>query len=242
EGQTGIINLCRCGWAGSQKYGAAIWSGDIPSTFESLREQIPAGLNMAMSGIPWWNTDIGGFKGGNPEDEQFRELIVRWFQYAVFTPVFRLHGVREPSSPFTGGDNEIWSFGEEAYTILKEYLFMRERLRPYIREQMKLAHKNAVPPMRPLFFDFPGDQTCYDIADQFMFGPDIMVAPVVEYRARDRRVYFPAGAGWKNAWSDDVVDGGQWMTVDAPIERAPVFLRNRASVPIVNGWKDVADA
>ena len=133
-----------------------------------------AGLNIALSGIPWWTTDIGGFFGATSTSAYFRELIVRWFQYGVFCPIFRLHGCREPAERFSfdsGGPNEVWSFGDEAYAILKEMLFLRERLRPYIMVQMKLAHEKGIPPMRPLFFDFPKDDGCYKIEDTFMFGP-----------------------------------------------------------------------
>ena len=124
-GETEIITLCRSAWAGSQRWGAAVWSGDIASTFESLRQQVRAGLNMAMSGIPWWTTDIGGFHGGDVNDPGFRELIVRWFQYGVFCPLFRLHGVRTPGTAKGGGPNEVWSFGSEAYAIIQGLLFLR---------------------------------------------------------------------------------------------------------------------
>ena len=128
-GQENIISLPRCAWAGSQRYGALVWSGDIHSSFESMRNQLAAGLNMGIAGIPWWTTDIGGFHGGYPDDPEFRELLVRWFQYGTFCPVMRLHGDREPhSEPLgtkggricpSGADNEVWSFGEEAYEICK---------------------------------------------------------------------------------------------------------------------------
>ena len=126
--------LCRSAWAGSQRYGAAVWSGDVESTFEALAAQIPAGLNMGISGIPWWTTDIGGFQDGDPTSAYFSELVVRWFQFGVFCPLFRLHGVREPGplvgSDQTGAPNEVWSFGDEAYRVIREQLELRERLRP----------------------------------------------------------------------------------------------------------------
>src|SRR5581483_912094 len=126
---------------------------------------VRAGLNIGLSGIPWWTTDIGGFYGGEPESPAFRELLIRWFQYGTFCPLFRLHGYRvaepgESTMLSTGGPNEVWSFGDEAYEIIKDLLFLRERLRPYIREQMQLAHEKGIPPMRPLFFDFPKDEAC----------------------------------------------------------------------------------
>jgi alpha-D-xyloside xylohydrolase len=222
EGEEDVFLLCRAGWLGSQRYAASIWSGDIDSTFESLQQQVRAGLNMALSGIPWWNTDIGGFKHGDTSTAYFRELIVRWFQYGVFCPICRLHGVREPfdldNPTGTGRDNEVWSFGDDVYALLKDLLFLRERLRPYIMEQMQVAHQTGIPVMRPLFFDFQGDE-------QFMFGPDILVAPVLFQGAVDRDVYLPAGIHWTDAWTGESYTGGQWLKAAAPLERIPVFLR-----------------
>ncbi len=235
EGEKEILLLCRAAWAGSQRYGAAIWTGDIDSTFEVLQAQVRAGLNMALSGIPWWCTDIGGFYGGDPDTPYFRELIVRWFQFGAFCPLFRLHGWREPAvrDPIpSGGPNEVWSFGDEAYAILSDYLFLRERLRGYIATQMRLAHEKGVPPMRPLFFDFPHDATSFNIDDQFMFGPDLLVAPVLHQGERRRSVYLPGGTSWTEAWTDRILDGGQTTTADAPLARIPLYLRGQARLPI----------
>lgn len=226
------ISLCRSAWAGSQRYGACVWSGDIFSTFPTLQAQIKNGLNMAMAGIPWWTTDIGGFFGGDGKDGEFRELIVRWFQFGVFCPVFRLHGSRNSFDPKRGGDNEVWSFGEEAYQIIKGLLELRERLRPYIARQMRTAHETGVPPMRPLFFDFPHDSECYEVEDEFLFGPDILVAPVAEYRRRSRSVYLPAGAAWVDAWTGSPAEGGSRIEAEAPLERIPVYLKDGAAIPI----------
>ncbi len=170
-GQDQVINLLRCAWAGSQRYGALVWSGDITTTWPTFRRQLVAGLNMAMAGIPWWTTDIGGFEGGNPDDPAYRELLIRWFQWGAFCPVFRLHGFREGPAPnvegghpggdssddvFSGGPNEVWSYGEEAYGILTKYLRLRESMRPYIARLMREASDRGSPVMRPLFYDFPG--------------------------------------------------------------------------------------
>jgi len=186
-----------------------------------------------MSGIPWWTHDIGGFRGGDPGSPSFRELVVRWFQFGTFCPIFRLHGHRLPETAyFNGGPNEVWSFGEEAYQILKQYLFMRERLRPYIMEQMRQAHETGIPPMRPLFVDFPSDVECYRVEDEYMFGPDLLVAPVLEEGARSRKVYLPADRSWKDAWGDEVYTGGQWIPVEAPLEHIPLFILGNAKLPI----------
>ena len=237
EGESEIISLCRSAWAGSQRYGAALWSGDVQSNFEEFRAQLPAGLNAAISGIPWWTTDIGGFFNGELHDPTFQELVIRWFQYGLFCPLFRLHGNRLPGNgsgaSWSGGPNEVWSFGEEAYDIIKELLFLRERLKPYIMEQMKAAHENGTPPMRPLFFDFPKDPQTWDIDDQFMFGPDYLVAPVLEYGARARKVYLPAGSTWRDAWRGEVQQGGQWLEVAAPLDQIPVFTRSEAERPLL---------
>jgi len=236
EGQRDVINLLRCAWAGSQKYGALVWSGDIHSSFKSLRNQLAAGLNMGMAGIPWWTTDIGGFHGGNPKDPSFQELLVRWFEWGTFCPVMRLHGERQPlQAPIgdyggglcvSGADNEVWSFGDENYSILKKYLELRKHMKPYIMELMQAAHEKGTPVMRPLFYDVPSDMKSWDIEDEYMFGPDVLVAPVLYAGETERKVYLPKGSRWKNYWTGEVVKGGSSVVVSTPIEQIPVFTRN----------------
>ena len=244
SGEEEIMSLVRCAWAGSQKYGVLTWSGDIHSSFRAMREQLQAGLNMGMAGIPWWTSDIGGFVGGNIEDEDFRELLVRWFAWGAFCPVFRMHGERSPwyerEQEFidnvrqltSGQDNEVWSFGEDNYEILKKYLFVRENMRPYIRECMRAASETGAPVMRPLFFDFPEDKKCWETEDVYMFGPDVLVAPVMELGARERTLYLPKGAEWKDAISGNLYEGGRTITVDAPLSVIPVFVRDGKDVKI----------
>ena len=235
-GEEEVLVLCRSAWSGSQRYGAAVWSGDIPSSFESLRVQVRAGLNMAMSGIPWWGTDIGGFSAGDPEDPGFRELLVRWFQYGAFSPLFRLHGDRLPNTDMgaamTGGPNEIWSFGEDNYTVLRDYILLRERLRPYIGVHAKQTSRTGLPFMRPLLVEFPQDQACWEVDDEFMFGPDLLVAPVLAQGAKERSVYLPAGAQWANGWTGEPVPSGTTITARAPLEQIPLFLRDGARLPL----------
>jgi alpha-D-xyloside xylohydrolase len=233
EGQEKIVNLIRCAWAGSQRYGALVWSGDIHSSFESFRIQLAAGLNMGMAGIPWWTTDIGGFHGGNIHDPRFHELLVRWFQWGCFCPVMRLHGHRLPfKKPLgasggglcaSGAENEVWSFGGEVYEICKKYLFLREKLRPYIMAQMDAAHKKGTPVMRPLFYDYPEDKAAWEIEDEYMFGPDYLAAPVMYEGWKEREVYLPAGAQWTCCWTREQIEGGQTITASAPPDRIPVF-------------------
>jgi alpha-D-xyloside xylohydrolase len=235
-GQSEICNLIRCCWAGSQKYATLLWSGDVHSTFESFRMQFAAGLNAGISGIPWWTTDIGGFTGGNGEDPQFRELLVRWFQYGVFCPVTRLHGFRQPQE-FTGeatwrtfnevlgsgAANEVWSYGEDVYQILAGCLRTREALRPYVTEQMTAAHERGTPVIRPLFYDFPADGQAWEVEDQYLFGPDVLVAPILEYGLRERPVYLPAGRSWVDVATGRAYEGGQTVTAAAPLEAIPLF-------------------
>ena len=233
-GQPQTVLLSRSAWAGSQRYGAAVWSGDIPATWESLRQQVRAGLNIAISGIPWWTTDIGGFHGGDPGDPAYQELIVRWFQYAVFCPLFRLHGDRHPRVPtgyaMTGGPNEVWSYGEAAYEKITAAMRLRERLRPYLHEQMRVASRAGLPPMRPLFVDFPQDPGAWHVDDEFLFGPDLLVAPVLEPGARARDVYLPAGRTWVASGTGERYDGGVAATVEVSPDRIPVFVTEGAEV------------
>ncbi|OCA98708.1 TIM-barrel domain-containing protein [Clostridium beijerinckii] len=236
EGQEGIINLLRCAWAGSQRYGALVWSGDIHSSFESLRNQFAAGLNMGLAGIPWWTTDIGGFFGGHIDDPDFHEVLIRWFEYGTFCPVMRLHGYRWPFKPqygttggaecVSGADNEVWSYGDKVYEICKKYLKIREEMMPYITTLMEEAHKKGTPVMRPMFYDFPEDKLCWENESQYMFGPNILVAPIMEKGQTEREVYLPVGSNWTNAWTKEKMEGGQTILVDAPIDQIPLFLRD----------------
>jgi alpha-D-xyloside xylohydrolase len=232
------VLLCRSAWAGQQQYPAAVWSGDIPATWDSLSAQVRAGLSIAVAGIPWWTTDIGGFHGGDPDDDNYRELMIRWFQFGAFCPLFRLHGNREPRAKttgwdMTGGPNEVWSYGPEALEIIAAVMGMRERLRPYLHEQLDRASTDGLPAMRPLFLDFPDDQQSWLVDDELMFGPDILVAPVLEAGARRRNVYLPAGAEWTHAWSGRVYEGGTVVDENAPLHEIPVYLRDGADVPVV---------
>ena len=233
-GHEQTVLLCRSAWAGSQRYGAAVWSGDIPATWESLRLQMRAGLSIAISGIPWWTTDIGGFHGGDPRDPAYQELIVRWFQYGVFCPLFRLHGDRQPRVPtgfeMSGGPNEAWSYGEAAYQHIAAALRLRERLRPYVHEQMGVASRQGIPPMRPLFVDFPEDPDAWQIEDEFLFGPDLLIAPVLEPGASVRDVYLPAGRAWIDSGTRDRHEGGRAVRVLLSAGRIPVFVAEGSEV------------
>ena len=242
QGETEIVNLLRCAWLGSQRNSIVVWSGDIASTFDSLRKQIKAGLNFSFSGVPWWTTDIGGFFNGDPESEDFRELLVRWFQFGVFCPIFRLHGNRLPEELTdrldpnawngSGGPNEAWSYGEKVYRIIKDLIFLRERIKPYIMQQMRTAAETGTPVIRPLLFDFPTDEKTFAIGDEYLFGPDLLVAPVIEAGARSRKVYLPVGAKWTDVNTGKEYEGGVEVECDAPIDVIPLFFRDGARLPI----------
>jgi len=246
-GEENIISLIRSAWAGSQRYGALVWSGDVHSSFKALREQIPAGLNIGLAGIPWWTTDIGGFNGGNINDPAFIECLIRWFQYGAFCPVFRLHGDRLPriapvgtdgcSAFRSGGPNEVWSFGEDALRIFERYMQLREKMRPYIKRIMREAHEKGTPPMRPLFYDFPEDKKCWEVEDQYMFGPEILVAPVLYEGAKSREVYLPEGCVWIQLCDSRHSDGksfngGQTLDCPTPIDEIPVFIKEGVNNPL----------
>ncbi len=232
-----MLHLVRSGWAGSQKYATLIWSGDIPSTFESLRDQLCAGLNIGLAGIPWWTTDIGGFMTDDYRDPDFKELLIRWFEFAVFSPVLRMHGDRGPHDIpplseqdfgggylYTGHENELWSYGEDAFAIFKKHLNLRLSLKPYLQKLMQEASENGSPVMRTMFYEFPDDPVCWTLEDQYMFGSDYLVAPILAFGMRERNVYLPSGT-WKNLENGAVHHGGQTLLCDAPLDAIPVFQR-----------------
>lgn len=237
-GEENPMSLVRCAWAGSQKYGVLTWSGDVHSSFRAMKEQLQVGLNMGMAGIPWWTSDIGGFIGGDITDPGFKELLLRWFAWGAFCPVFRMHGERSPwyereqeyingvRQLTSGQDNEVWSFGEDNYEILKKYLFIREKLRPYIREVMKQASENGAPVMRPLFYMFPEDKHSWEVEDAYLFGDDLLVAPVMEAGVDHREVYLPEGTSWREAATGQIYAGGQTVKALATLDIIPVFERN----------------
>ena len=239
----GAVNLLRCAWAGSQKYGNVVWSGDVPSTFEAFYDQVQCGLNMGIAGIPWWTTDIGGFMTDDVNDSNFRELLIRWYQFAVYSAVLRMHGDRGPYNipPLddrdwgggylhTGQPNELWSYGEDNYKIMKKYYDIRIAMHDYIKDLYDEASKNGSPLIRTLFYEFPGDEKCWDIQDEYMFGEKYLAAPIFKLGERVREVYLPAGAKWKlsadapeNAGKE--YEGGQSVKVNAPMDYMPVFER-----------------
>lgn len=238
EGDHEAVNLCRSAWVGSQKYRTLVWTGDVQSNFESFKDQVIAGQNMGLAGIPWWTTDIGGFMTDNWDDPDFRELLIRWYQYGVFCPILRMHGNRGPDWDipklddrdfgggylYTGHPNELWSYGEEAYEIMKKWLDIRLSMKDYIAGLMEETAKTGAPIIRTMFFEFPDDEKCWELPEQYMFGSDYLVAPVLELGARERSVYLPKGQ-WESISDKKIYSGGQTVTVPAPLDVMPVFKR-----------------
>ncbi len=220
-----VFILSRSAFAGSQRYGVTAWSGDVNSDWETLRRQIPAGLNFSLSGLPYWTTDIGGFTGGNPNDPAYRELFIRWFQFGTFCPIFRVHGTR------TTDQNELWSYGPEAQKILTSYDRLRYELMPYIYSVAWKTTSENYTPMRPLVMDFRTDVRAQNIGDQFLFGPAILVSPVTEPGAATRHLYLPQGS-WFDFWSGHRVEGAK--AVDAPVtlDRIPLYVRAGSIIPM----------
>ena len=231
EGQRGaskdkrVFILSRSASAGVQRNAVAAWSGDVESNWLSFARQIPAGLNFSLSGIPYWTTDIGGFIIGNPDDPAYRELFVRWFEYGTFCPIFRLHGTR------TTNQNELWSYGPEAQSILTRYDRLRYRLMPYIYSLAWKTTSEGYTPMRPLAMDFPTDIRALNIGDQFMFGPALLVNPVTEPGATTRHLYLPKGA-WRDFWMGRAAEGGLAIDATAPLERMPIYVRAGSIIPM----------
>jgi alpha-D-xyloside xylohydrolase len=231
EGQRGksdskrVFILSRSAFAGSQRNAVTAWSGDINSDFLSFRRQIPAGLNFALSGLPYWTTDIGGFVSGDPDDPAYRELFVRWFEYGTFCPIFRVHGTRKTDQ------NELWSYGPDAQKILISFDRLRYRLLPYIYSLAWKTTSAAYTPMRPLAMDFRGDVRAENTGDQFMFGPAFLVNPVTELAASKRSVYLPH-ARWYDFWTGVSIAGGNAMDAAAPLERIPLYVRAGSIIPM----------
>ena len=222
-----VFILTRSGFAGSQRYGAAIWSGDIAARWSDMRNQIAAGINFSLSGIPYWTMDIGGFaverrfEDAKGEDlEEWREQITRWYQFGAFCPLFRVHG----QFPY----REIFHVAPEDHPAYKSMLYydrLRYRLMPYIYSLCGRVWKDDYTMMRGLAMDFSADTAALGIADEFMLGPSLLAAPMTAYKARTREVYLPAGQGWYDLYSGKFVNGGQRVAAEAPYERMPVYVK-----------------
>jgi len=244
EPERRALILSRDAYLGAQRNGTIFWSSDIYPTWDTLRRQIPTGLDLAASGLTYWSNDTGGWQDLpaqhhpahppllDPSDarenvggyDDYPELYTRWFQYAAFLPIFRAHGSRAA--------NEVWSYGRQAEPILEKYLRLRYQLMPYIYSLGYQAWLTGAPFLRALPLDFPGDPNVADLRDEYMFGPAFLVAPVTEQGATSRQVYLPAGADWYNYWTNERVKGGQTIAVQAPIDTLPLFVRAGSILPL----------
>lgn len=224
-GQKRVFILSRSAYAGIQRNSTAAWSGDINSDWETFKRQIPAGLNLMVSGIPYWTTDIGGFTDGNPADPAYRELFLRWFEYGAFCPIFRVHGTRST------GQNELWSYGAEAQEVLTRYDTLRYRLLPYIYSLAWQVTHAGYTLMRPLVMDYREDVTARNTGDQFLFGPALMVSPVTDPGVDQRRVYLP-NTTWTNFWTGESSSGGKFVMAAAPLATLPLFVRAGSILPL----------
>jgi alpha-D-xyloside xylohydrolase len=220
-----VFILSRSAFAGSQRNAVTAWSGDINSDWFSFRRQVPAGLNFSLSGIPYWTTDVGGFVFGSPTDPAFRELFVRWFQYATFNPILRVHGTRHPD------ENELWSYGPDAQKILVSFDRLRYRMLPYIYSLAWKTTSEAYTPMRPLVMDFRGDSRAENTGDEFMFGPALLVSPITEPAATTRQLYLPK-ATWYDFWTGSAQEGNRAISAIAPLEQIPLYVRAGSILPL----------
>jgi len=216
KGATDAVIWARSGWAGSQRY-PVHWSGDSVSRFEDLPGVVRSMLSMAMSGFPFYSHDVGGFFGiPSPE------LYVRWMQLGAFSSHVRAHGVppREP-----------WAFGDDAESMVRQIVELRYRLLPYLWTAARIASETGLPVVRPLLLAWPDDPIAWQVDDEYLFGPDILVAPVMDEGATSRAVYLPAGTWW-DFWSGAAVAGGRYVTAAAPLDRIPLFIRDGAMIPM----------
>jgi alpha-D-xyloside xylohydrolase len=229
-----VVILTRSAYAGQQRNSAITWSGDIQGTWQVFRNQIPAGLNFSLSGIPYWNTDTGGFFGnrtagnGDPTNPQYQELFARWFQFSAFCPMFRVHG-----SYGLNPGKEFYRFDEKTQGILRTYLNLRYRLLPYLYSVAWQVTSNGDTFMQPLVIDFPNDKQALNIGSEYLFGPSILVTPVTTSGATTQSVYLPvSSSAWYNFWTGETSQAVQSVEVAAPIETLPLFIRPGSIIPM----------
>jgi alpha-D-xyloside xylohydrolase len=224
-----VFLLTRSAFAGQQRNGAAVWSGDVYSSWWALRHQVPAGLNFALSGNPYWTTDIGGYHEPFPNaanQPAYQELYARWFEYGTFCPIFRTHGHRD--------HNELWTY-DQVFPTLLAFDRLRYRLLPYIYSLAWKVTSEDYTIQRPLVMDFREDPATWEIGDEFLFGPAILVSPVLTEHATSRPVYLPAGTAWYDFWTGEHANGGATLTAAAPLDRIPLEIRAGSILPLGPG-------
>ncbi len=251
--QQRALILARDAWLGAQHNGAIFWSSDISGNWDTLKRQVPTGINFVASGMPYWSTDIGGWQylpGTHhpsrpplldPSDardnvggyDDYPELYTRWFEYGAFQPNFRSHGSRRY--------NEVWSYGKQAEPILEKYLRLRYQLMPYLYSLGRMTSLSGAPFMRGLFMDFGSDPKVADIGDEYMFGPALLIAPVTEQGVTSRAVYLPAGTDWYDFWTNKRLPGGQTIRAAAPIDTIPIYVRAGSILPLGSAVESTND-
>ncbi len=257
-----VVNLTRSGWAGIQQYGAILWAGDTSATWAELKREIAKGLSVGLSGIPYWTVDAGAFFvggtacwrqwSGNPaaapvwfwagdydggvEDLGYQELYIRWLQFACFLPIFRSHGTDTP--------REVWNFEEPFRSAIEDAIRLRYRLMPYILDMARRVREEHFTMMRSLFFDFPDDPEAPTLDDEFLFGTDLLVCPVLAPMCygpksrplsdlpKTRRCYLPQGTAWRDFWTGEIYEGGQWLEVPLTLSHIPLFVHGGAELPM----------
>jgi alpha-D-xyloside xylohydrolase len=221
-----VVILTRSAFTGQQRNGIINWSGDISANWETLRRQIPAGLNFGMSGFPYWTTDVGGFF--RPRNQYtsaaYQELLIRWFQFGAFSPIFRVHGYQS--------ETEMWKYGPQVESILRKYDVLRYRLLPYIYSDAWAVTNRGETMMAALPFVYPNDASLRDVSDEFLFGKSLLINPVTESNVTTRKITLPAGDDWYDFWSGQRFRGGQTVVADAPLERMPILVKAGSIVPL----------
>lgn len=232
DGRRPVI-LTRSAFAGQQRNAAITWSGDTQGDWETFRRQVPAALNFSLSGIPYWSADIGGFFGADPKSQDYSELFTRWYEFAVFNPMFRVHG--------SGSGKELWAFAPEIQKVLLSYDQLRYRLLPYIYSNSWQVTHNRDTMMRALAMDFRHDGRALEVTDEYLFGRALLVSPVVQKGAQVRTVYLPAGTTWYDFWTGAHLTGGQVVSVEAELAKIPLHVRAGSILPL-GPVKPYADA
>lgn len=228
-----VFILTRSAYAGMQRYAAATWSGDIGSRWEDFKDQIPAGINFSLSGMPYWTSDIGGFavekrfeNAAGKDLDEWRELQTRWYQFGAFSPLFRVHG----QFPY----REIYNVAPESHPAYQSMLYynkLRYRMMPYIYSLVGKTYHDDYTIMRGLIMDFGNDKSVRDIKDQYMFGPSLLINPVYQYGAKSRELYLPAGTNWYDLYSGKYITGGKSIKAEAPYQRMPVYVKEGSIIP-----------
>jgi alpha-D-xyloside xylohydrolase len=231
-----VVILTRSAYAGQQRNAAISWSGDISANWETLRRQIPAGLSFAMSGFPYWTTDVGGFFRSPDQyaSTDYHELLIRWFEFGTFCPIFRIHGYQSKT--------EMWNYGPEVEKILAQYDELRYRLMPYIYSTAWGVTSRGETVMQALPFVYPNDLAVRDVDDEFLFGNSLLVNPVTQPNATRRNVVLPAGNDWVDFWSGKTYHGGQTIVADAPLDQIPILVKEGSIIPMGPQVQSTAEA